>query len=195
MNIDINQEKIAIGDKYRIFINKELRYRARTELFSFLGVIQLYELKKERPSLHIEKKFSWFKLRYQIKLRDNNKVEVTTKSFWKNHFQCQCGAELYDIYGHRGRKYSVYRNNVQVAWWDKQMVSWFEGDNYHISADDDCDYELIIGFCLMIDHHSNNSKDGNAVKLDLGNFGPEAREFDTNWQPKQVPLSENSSER
>ncbi|MFB0910133.1 MAG: hypothetical protein QMA99_04160, partial [Flavobacterium sp.] len=62
--------------------------------------------------------------------------------------------------------------------------TWFDGDNYRIVADNDCDVELIISFCLINDNktESNNSK--NALTFDLGNSGPEARKFDNNWKFK-----------
>jgi hypothetical protein len=30
--------------------------------------------------------------------------------------------------------------------WNKNCVTWFDGDNYRIVADNDCDFELIISF-------------------------------------------------
>jgi hypothetical protein len=110
-------------------------------------------------------------------------LEFRTKSVWKNHFQCQYGSENFDIYGHKGRKFSVYKNDRQVAWWDKQAVSWFEGDNYKLIADVDSDYELIMAFCLIIDNHLSNSNEGNTVTFDLGNIGPQAKAFDSTWLP------------
>jgi hypothetical protein len=52
---------------------------------------------------------------------------------------------LYEIFGHKGRKYSILKNK-QVAYWNKNCVTWFDGDNYRIVADNDCDFELIISF-------------------------------------------------
>jgi hypothetical protein len=86
--------------------------------------------------------------------------------------------------GHIGRKYSVYKNELQVAWWDKEAVSWFDGDNYKILADIDCDLDLIISFCLIVDNFSSNENDGNTVTYDFGNIGFQAKKFDENWQPK-----------
>lgn len=36
-----------------------------------------------------------------------------------------------------------------MAWWEKKAVSWCKGDNYKIIADDDCDANLMITFCLI----------------------------------------------
>jgi hypothetical protein len=82
-----------------------------------------------------------------------------------------------------GRKYSVYKNDKQIAWWDKQAVSWFNGDNYTIIADSDADYELIIAFCLIIDNQYNNNDNSNTVTFDFGNIGGQVRKFNTDWKP------------
>lgn len=96
----------------------------------------------------------------------------------------QVGQDLYEIFGHKGRKFSVYKNDKQVAWWDKDAVTWFNGDNYKIIADKDSDYELIISFCLIIDHTSSNNNDGNTMTVDFGNIGSTVKQFDPAWQPK-----------
>ena len=77
----------------------------------------------------IRKRFSFFKAMYDITRWDNNVLEFRTISFWRSQYQCQVGKDMYGIYGHRGRKYSIYKNDQQVAWWDKEAVSWFAGDN------------------------------------------------------------------
>jgi hypothetical protein len=92
------------------------------------------------------------------------------------------GSDNYDLYGHRGRKYSIYKNDIQVAWWDKNAVSWFSGDNYKITADKDCDVALIIFFCLIIDNFSYHKK--SIFNYSFGNIGFQAKMFDPAWQPK-----------
>ncbi|WP_299704778.1 hypothetical protein [uncultured Pontibacter sp.] len=75
---------------------------------------------------------------------------------------------------------------MQVAWWDKEMVSLFDGDNFRIIADDDCNCELIMGFCLMLDNHNSSNDSTTTITFDFGNIGAEARAFDTSWKPKQI---------
>lgn len=184
MEIDINQNKIAIGDKYKIFIDGKPTHTATSELFKLFAVVNLFNITGNGHRLTINKRFWWFNAKYEITRHDNTVLVFHTKSFWKNHFQCHYDADLYDIYGHRGRKFSVYKNDKQVAWWNKQKVTWFEGDNYKIIADNNCDYDLIITFCLIIDNYSSNDSSNNTVTIDFGNIGPQARLFDSTWQPK-----------
>jgi uncharacterized protein YxjI len=184
MRIDINQKKISIGDKYLIFTEGQQTHSASTELFRFLSVINLFDKESSRALLTINKQWSWLGPKYDIQLRDNNNLKFTTKSLWKLHYQCQDGQDLFDIYGNRGRKYSVYKNDTQIAWWDKEAVTWFEGDNYKIFADKYCNCELIIAFCLIIDNYASNNKEGSTVSIDLGNIGGQTRKFNPDWQPK-----------
>jgi uncharacterized protein YxjI len=184
MRIDINQKKIAIGDKFQVFIEGQPAYKASSELFRFLAVINLYKGEDTRPALTINKRWFFFKPAYDIRLHDTRTVEFRAGDFWKMEYKCHCSPDMYFIYGHRGRKYSVYRNNTQVAWWEMKAVSWFEGDNYVLTADSDCNIELMIAFCLIIDNHKNNRNGDNAVTYNIGNIGGQVKAFDPTWRPK-----------
>lgn len=184
MRIDINQKKIAIGDKYQIFIDGQPAYRASNELFRLLAVINLYKDEDSKARLTIHKEWFFWKPKYTIHLHDNQTVGFRADSWWKMHYQCHRSPNIYHIYGHRGRKFSIYKDHTQVAWWEKKAVSWFDGDNYIITADQDCDIELIIAFCLIIDNHKSKRHGDNAVSYDIGNIGGQVREFDPHWKPK-----------
>lgn len=184
MEININQKKIAIGDKYIIFVDGQQVYKASRKLLRWLPEIVLFTNDSDKARIIINKQFSFFKAHYYITRHDNSRFEFNTVSYWKRHYQCQTGADSYDIYGHRGRKYSVYKNDKQVAWWDKNAVTWFAGDNYKIIADTKIDRELVISFCLVIDNFSSEGKNGNAVTFNVGNIGPQAKAFDKTWQPE-----------
>lgn len=186
MQINIVQEKFSIRDRYQVFINEKLRYSASSELLSFFPVIHLFGNEGGRPRLTINKLWSWLGAKYNITLYDNSRLEFRTKTFWKYHYRCQYGPDLFDIYGHRGRKYSVYKHDKQVAWWDKNSVALLKGDHYKVIADDDSDLELIMAFCLVIDNYSYDHKQGNAVTLDFGNIGLQAKKFNPEWKPKEA---------
>ena len=184
MEIDINQKKISIGDKYQIYTDGQQTHFASRQLFNLLPVINLFENNNGKPRMTINKKRSWFKESYDITRWDNNVLQFRTKSYWKLHYQCQCGNDTYNVYGHRGRKYSIYKNDNQIAWWDKNAVTWFVGDNYKIIADKGSDIDLLISFCLIVDNFESDSHDGSTVTIDLGNIGFQAKKFDKGWQPK-----------
>lgn len=183
MEININQKKISFGDKYKIFVNNHQTHFASAKLFRFLSEIELFEEGSSRPKFTLYKRWSWFNTSYDLKSHDNNVFEFRTKNYWRNHYYCQVGPDLYEIFGHRGRKYSVYKNDKQIAWWSKSIVSWFDGDNYQIIADDNSDYELLISFCLLIDNEFSKSNGNNAITIDFGSNLLQAKKFDKTWQP------------
>ena len=184
MIIDINQKKISIGDKYHVFMNGQQTHNASAKLFRLFAEINLFELPSEKPVMTIKKKFAFFTARYDITRWDGKTVEFKTYSFWKGHFRCLNGPDLYDIYKHVGRKCSIYKNNVQVAWWDKQAVTWFNGDNYTITADNDCDKNFLISLCITMDNYSSNDSEKGTINFDFGRIGPQAKKFNPDWKPK-----------
>jgi uncharacterized protein YxjI len=184
MEIDINQQKISIGDKFRIYTDgRETNYGA-AKLFRFFAEINLFENGLDKPVMNIKKRFAFFVAKYNITNTDQNKFEFRTSSFWKGHYECQHSSDIYDIYAHRGRKYSVYKNNLQVAWWTKKAVTWFNGDNYKIISNNSCDKNLLITFCLIIDNYTSNDKNKRTVNFNIGRIGPQAKKFDPDWLPQ-----------
>jgi uncharacterized protein YxjI len=184
MEIDINQKKISIGDKYQVFIDGTQTHHAAAKIFRILSEISLFDMNSDFSLVTIKRKFSFFVAKFDITKKDGIPYPFITKSFWKGHFQCECGSDLYDIYAHKGRKHSVYKNDKQVAWWDQKAVTWFNGDNYKIIADKDCDKLLLISFCLALDNYASNDEEKKTVNFNIGRIGPQARKFDPSWVPK-----------
>lgn len=183
MEIEIHQESASIRDKYQIYIDGQQRHHANYKILALLSELYLYEWDSDLPRFTINKKLQFYAANYTLRRIDGSVYEFTTKSLWKGHYQCIGGLDIYDIYGHRGRKYSVFKNGNQVAWWTKNAVSWLEGDNYKIIADNSCDYNLIISFCLIIDNYKSQGKKS-VINIDIGRIGPEAKKFDVAWLPK-----------
>lgn len=184
MKIDINQRKISVGDKYRIFTEGQESHKAATRLFKLLSVIDLYKSNEEKPVLTIEKQWFFTKPRYNIITANGRTSEFKAESWWKMYYQCYVGSDNYQVYGHRSRKFSVYRNGKQEAWWEKEAVSWFEGDNYSITANSDCHVEIIIAFCLILDNHKSKQHGNNAFSYNIRNIGGEVKPFDSYWNPR-----------
>lgn len=183
MELNINQEKFALGNKYKIHVGSELKYSASTKLFKILPEISIVDAISQTTILTINRKWEWFKYTFHITNIKNQVYEFTTQSLWKRHYQCIVGVDKYDIYGHKGRKFSIYNNDLMIGYWELARVTWFEGDNYHIVLNNNVDIELISAFCLCIDSINNHNKKG-AFSLNLGWFGPQVKEFDSTWYVK-----------
>ena len=182
MIIDINQAKIALADKYRISINDSPVYRAARKLFRILPEVDLFFQDENEPRLTIKKRLSFFKPTYDIFV-GSGVYRFTTRNFWKHVYLCTIANDQYAIYAHRGRKYSIFCNDRQVAWWDKEPVSIMAGDQYRITADDDADAAVLIAFCLIIDNYRSDEHDDKLVNYDVGNL-LQAKKFDPYWQPR-----------
>jgi uncharacterized protein YxjI len=183
MEIVITQKKISIGDKYNIFTNGQPTHKVSKQPLQLLAKIRLFESNGITPDVIINRRFTWLKPAYDITIKNLQVLAFRTRSFWKRHYRCQSNSDIYDIYRHRGLKYSIFKNNQQIAWWEKSTITWFEGDNYRIIANNDCDTDLIISFCLIIDNISGHH-DTQIMTINIGNIGFQAKTFDSLWQPK-----------
>ncbi len=184
MTIDINQKKLSVGDKYEVFIDGQPTHKAASKLFRLFSEINLVEYPSEQLLLTIKRRFAMFTAKYDISLADHSHIEFKTESFWKGHYRCYHGSDRYDIYRHNGRKCSIYCNYRQIAWWQKKAVTWFDGDNYSITADRHCNKELVIAFCLIMDNYTSEGKK-NTINIDIGRIGPQAKKFDKHWAPAE----------
>ena len=50
MEININQKKISIGDKYQVFIDGQPTHKASREIFKLFAVINLFENNNEESN-------------------------------------------------------------------------------------------------------------------------------------------------
>ncbi|MFV5698390.1 hypothetical protein ACM55H_08460 [Flavobacterium sp. ZT3R17] len=183
MRIDINQKKISIGSQYIIYLNSKETYYAERELFTIFPIINLCLKENYIDRLEIIKRWSWISPKYDIEMIDGQRLEFRTKSTWNLHYQCTTKNDIYDIYGHSGRKYSIYKNEKQIAYWLEEAVTFLAGDNYKIFANNDTEHELIIAFCLILDNASSKTN-GSIFTLNIGNIGQETKEFNTRWKPR-----------
>lgn len=183
MEILIEQKSISLGSKYNIFVNRIHTHHAIRDFFQRIPpTIDLFEKNSEDIKIRI-KDYSWYKPQFDIFTWDYGTLNFITISFWKNHYQCKCQEDVYDIYGHKGRKYSIFKNNIQIAYFSKEMVSFFAGDAYTIIANNDAHAELLISFCLIIDNFGNKNNNA-AITIDFGNLGWFSRKFNYNWKPE-----------
>ncbi len=180
MEVIINQAKVSLHQKYKISIGSVEKYLASKKLFKFLAEIELKEVDTEVLKFTIKRKWDWLKYSYDISVAQFRVYEFRTISFWKNHYQCIAGVDKYDIYGHKGRKHSVYLNDKMIGFWELGSLTWFEGDTYKMKVNNNINVDLIIAFCIILDDAKHDNK-RSAMNYNFGWFGPQVREFDTTW--------------
>src|SRR5580698_1831370 len=99
MQITINQKKISLTDKFDIVTDGEASHAASAELFRYFWTLDLFSLENSQPVLKVQRLWYWFSPKFDILLHDNNILNFRTQSFWKRHYRCQRGPDVYDIYG------------------------------------------------------------------------------------------------
>ncbi len=180
MEIVIKRKKTFLRAQYEVHNKEGIIYTASRSILNFFSEITLMEKGSSRPRMII-KENSGRSFSYDITRWDNNVLQIRPAD---NCYDCYCGDDLYKLYRNKGRKYSIYKNDVQVAWWDKNANSILGENFYTIIADKDADADLIISLCLVVDNGSGRGGTGSIFSTDLGYFGEEAKEFDDKWQPK-----------
>ena len=120
---------------------------------------------------------------YILKITDlDQEIYVESVNIWRGHFRFEFNGAQYDFYSHFGHKKSLYRNDEQVAKFDKAMFNWGERDRGFIIANGDENKMLLLGLFLMIDMGEQNDAE---VSMDFGNLLSGVKQWDDRWMPKQ----------
>jgi len=182
MEIKVQQEKISIArEKYDILVDGHIKYKAATPLL--LGhTMKIFEVDSKEPVVILQGiiKALEANIKYEI-IRGNDTYYFTTKDMARLHYHCQVGSDDYEIFGHTGRKFSVYKNGTQIAWWKSNKLKIFKGDNYTILCNWDVDVELVASFCLILDFEQ--SENNGLIGINPEQLVLNEKPFDADWQP------------
>lgn len=186
MHIEVRQQKLAIGDKYEVFIDGNLKFKVKSTLFRlFFSELQLYDLNDNRVGV-INQGFDWFKLKYSIKLNHLLPFEIYTKRIFAMEYEAKISNDTYLITRHAGLKISVFKNGTQIASASKNHFTWFEGDIFSMDVESHIDPLIMISFILCIDnfYYNDNNRDG-MFTLDIGNIGLFSKKYNYKWKAKR----------
>lgn len=107
-------------------------------------------------------------------------VEVTVQHFAKGHWTFKYQDCNYDFYRHRGHNRSLFKNDRQVAKFDKRSENVLEYDSGYIIANNNEDELLLICLFLCYDMGMNN---GGEPSVDFGHLTEGVREINPYWHP------------
>lgn len=178
--IQISQKKISIGEKYSISINGMPTLKAARRLWKLFPLIEVMHVQGGDPIYSIEQRYAFLRPSFIFNFGPN-RYELTTISWWKRHYQVHMGQDIFDIYGHRGRKVSIFLNGRQVAWFDSAAVTFFSGDQYTIHADAAVSVDWMVAIVLFWDCYYNR-RNKSAVNIRFGSL-VQAIPFDRTWVP------------
>lgn len=128
----------------------------------------------------------WFwekgtKTEYEITLCESNEIIIVKcLNSLRGHYSFEFNQNKYEFYFHQGHKKSLYRSDLQVAKYDKQVVSWWDNDSGLIVSNNDENEILLLSLFLMFDMGEFNEVD---LTVDLGQGLDGVKEYDPRWVP------------
>lgn len=180
MKIRIKQHSISFGSQYKIFINNEEKFYAETDVFS-KSIINIYKPNELQPNFRTFKSLYLNYPKYKIEMPSGERIKFVANNFWRTKYFLEKGNDVYELYRHKERKVSVFKNNIQIAYWEKEAITYLVGDYYEIIANKNSDQELLIALCLIMDNI--HSKGGSLFNVDLGVIFNEKKSFNNKWKP------------
>jgi uncharacterized protein YxjI len=181
MDVTVQERKVSFGSEYDISAPGE-SYYAKKPFFSLLDNL---ELQQQDGSVvaQILGKFSILREKHDFNVSDGRVYQFGCEDMWKRIFTCVGNGESYRLFEHSGRKYSVFKDDRQIAAFVKNLIVIGSGNEYELRMDADAD--LIVILCMMLSINSSEEDNDNAtVTIDLGRIGPEGRPFDEGWEPR-----------
>jgi uncharacterized protein YxjI len=178
VEISIRERKFSWRTTFEITAGAE-SYLARHEFYFFRKSFTV-EAEGRGQQARVAKT-DFFRTRYEFAFADGRMGRFGCEKLWRGVYVCECGAETYRLYRHRGRRWSIFRDGRQIAACTKNLVVFAKGNNYRIRADHDADAMVLVCMMISLAPHDN---DNQGINLDLGNLGPEERPFDESWEPR-----------
>lgn len=169
-------------NKFLFIVNGTTGYWGTMTTKWFKRIKYLYDFKGELISESIFKFRLPFKITHTIKFTETNQtVTLKFKSIFNPSFVCKYDDDLYEIIPHKGLKASIFKNGKQIGYYTDKQIEYLGGQTLYFVANDDVCQNLIFSFILAIKCDFNN--DYSTMSVDIGNFGPEVRKFDSSWRP------------
>jgi uncharacterized protein YxjI len=181
MDVTVQERKVSFSSEYDV-TTPTGNYYARKAFFALNDSI---EVTKEDAAVaaHIQGHFSPLRSKHDFTFTDGRVFAFECEKMWTQVYSCQGAGETYTLYVHRGLKFSIFKDDRQIAAFTKNLVVLGSGNNYEIHMDSDADALLII--CMVITINSADfDDDKETVSIDFGNIGPQGRKFDDSWEPK-----------
>lgn len=119
---------------------------------------------------------------FRFELENGLKIEVQFEKKWPYlPLTFKYNNDTYRMVGHRGHYRILYRNNIQVASFDKDSVTFFNRDCFITLGESDLNKLLLLILSVFDDIW--NSKDA-TVTYDFGDIGYPKAPDNKKWRPK-----------
>jgi len=118
---------------------------------------------------------------YQIRFHlENIDIEVKAIKAYKGHWAFEFKGDQYDFYFHYGLKKSLFKNDNQVAKYDKGTVHFWDNDSGFIISNNDENKLLLLALFLTFDMGETSDAD---ININFGNLTGGVKEYNKYWHP------------
>src|SRR5690606_5626736 len=100
-----------------------------------------------------------------------------SKIFFRPLYVCQFNNDLYEIIPHKGLVSSIFKNGKQIGFYKEKQIELLGGQSLLFVINDNISQNLIFSLILAIKCDFND--DYSTMSVNIGNFGPEVRKFDS----------------
>jgi|GEM_PF-3417990 len=173
-----------IGDTFEFYVNENSKplYIGGTRIKWFKELRTIYKNDNIVATIKPRIKFP-LKVEYEISInRENESFHIKhNNSFTKPVFQCSYLNNIYNLILHKGNKVSIFRDNVQVAYYKSSRINLNSSRNIELFANSNCDKLLLFSLIFSIEYTEQD--EANSVYFDLGNISGESKSFDEKWSP------------
>jgi hypothetical protein len=132
----------------------------------------------------VQRLLTFWKRYFEIFLYNptRRQLEIKPVNIFKGHWRLIDNNDIYDFYIHKGHRKSLFKNEKQIASFDKKRLSIFEQNCYTTLADNGVDRSLLIAFSILLDIGEDN--DSSTFTFDFGSLTSGVKKVDENWQPR-----------
>jgi uncharacterized protein YxjI len=181
MDVTIQERILSLFTEYDISA-PDRTLHAKKEMFTLFNKVEL-QTDNGQVIARLQGQFSVLRDRYEFDLTDGRTCHFECVDRLRSVYECRCGDYVLTLYEHRGMNRSIFKNERQIAAYSKNRVSFGSGNKYEVRMDADADLTLIV--CMVLALSVSDDNDAHtSVNIDVGNVGPQGREFDPSWEPR-----------
>jgi uncharacterized protein YxjI len=181
VDVTVQERRVFYASEYEITA-PPTTYSARKASLKVNDHLELLDASGNLVA-HIDGSFSPLRAKHEFHLADGRQYRFGCEDLWTRVFTCEGNDESYTLYEHKGLQFSIFRDSRQIAAMTKNRVVLCDGNKYDIRIDADADLVVVLCMTLAINSAEKDSSK-EAVSVDFGNVGAEARPFDETWQPR-----------
>jgi hypothetical protein len=180
MDVSIKEKSFSFGVGYEIQ-TPTTALSATRKIFSLLPHITLQTNSDQILATIVGE--SLFRTKFSIQV-SGHAYEYHCEKLWKGVDICEGPSGPFHLYQHKKRRYSIFQGETQVAAFSRDLVVIGNGKEYDLRLNPDVDLNLILSMVLCLNTENDDDKEDSTMTFDFGHVGPEDRQFDESWRPK-----------